>query len=231
MIGYLDYSVWLTYVSLLSATLGIIVTLNGGGHPYYGIFFLLICGLCDTFDGKVARTKKDRTAAEKKYGIQIDSLSDLVAFGVLPVCIGSALMRVSPSIRDTISLHSDGATEAFKTVLLIVVMLIYILAAMMRLAFFNVNEEERQESEVTPRKYYAGLPVTSSVLIFPTVMLLQFVTTADITQVYFAVMLVTALMFVLNIKIPKPGMRGILCFIGMGAIEFGVFIFFYFFKS
>lgn len=62
--------------------------LNGMGHPYLGMFFLLFSGLCDTFDGKVARSKKDRTTQMKKFGIQIDSLSDLIAFGMLPACIG-----------------------------------------------------------------------------------------------------------------------------------------------
>ena len=96
MIGFYDYTVILTYFSLLSATSGIVVALSGGGHPYYGCLFLLFCGFCDAFDGKVARTKKGRTRMEKDFGIQIDSLSDLVAFGVLPACIGAALIRVSP---------------------------------------------------------------------------------------------------------------------------------------
>ena len=69
MIGFYDYTVILTYFSLLSATSGIVVALSGGGHPYYGCLFLLFCGLCDAFDGKVARTKKGRTKMEKDFGI------------------------------------------------------------------------------------------------------------------------------------------------------------------
>ena len=79
MIGFYDYTVILTYFSLLSATTGIVVSLSGGGHPYYGCFFLLFCGFCDAFDGKVARTKQGRTRAEMDFGIQIDSLSDLAS--------------------------------------------------------------------------------------------------------------------------------------------------------
>ena len=92
MIGIFDYTVILTYLSLLSAGTGIIVSLHGNGHPYWGVFFLLICGICDLFDGKVARTKKNRTEMERNFGIQIDSLSDMVAFGVLPACIGVSLL-------------------------------------------------------------------------------------------------------------------------------------------
>ena len=70
MLGYYNYTVILTYVSLISSGLGIIISLTGEGHPYIGTFFLLFCGLCDAFDGKVARTKKDRTEMEMKFGIQ-----------------------------------------------------------------------------------------------------------------------------------------------------------------
>ena len=42
MLGFFDYTVWLTYMSLLSASLGIMVTLNGGGHPYMGIIFTIL---------------------------------------------------------------------------------------------------------------------------------------------------------------------------------------------
>ena len=93
MIGIWDYTVILTYGSLLSAVMGILVSLSGHGHPYFGVLFLLLCGLFDTFDGRVARSKKNRTKKEKDFGVQIDSLSDLVAFGVLPVCIGMGLWK------------------------------------------------------------------------------------------------------------------------------------------
>ena len=43
------------------------------------------------FDGVVAKTKKNRTQKEKSYGIQIDSLADLVSFCVLPTIIGVLL--------------------------------------------------------------------------------------------------------------------------------------------
>ena len=87
MIGFFDYTTVLTYASLVSAVLGIVFSFSGDGHPFIGSFFLLICGLCDAFDGKVARTKKNRTEREKNFGIQIDSLCDVIAFGVLPGCI------------------------------------------------------------------------------------------------------------------------------------------------
>ena len=47
----------------------------------------MLAGVCDMFDGKIARTMK-RTKQEKRFGIQIDSLSDFLCFGVLPAMIG-----------------------------------------------------------------------------------------------------------------------------------------------
>ena len=90
MLGFYNYTVILTYISLCSAVTGIFTAIAGNGHPFVGTCCLLISGLCDSFDGIVARKKKDRTEAEKKFGIQIDSLVDLIAFGVLPCAIGYA---------------------------------------------------------------------------------------------------------------------------------------------
>ena len=112
MIGIFDYTVVLTYLSLASAALGSIIALTGNGHPYIGAFFLLFCGLCDAFDGKVARTKKDRTDRGRKFGIQIDSLSDVVAFGVLPACIGYAAMNTSPLFSGIFPRASEVAPPA-----------------------------------------------------------------------------------------------------------------------
>ncbi len=211
MIGFFDYTVWLTYMSLLSAGAGILVSLDGDGHPYWGTIFLLFCGLCDAFDGKVARMKKDRTETEQKFGIQIDSLSDLVAFGVLPVCIGMAMVRRS-NLLDLKPVYGY---------ILAGVMLLYLLAGMIRLAYFNVTEEERQKKEKGVRKTYEGLPITSAALIFPTVMLIQFISKdLDITPVYFGVALLTGFLFLSRIRIGKPGLKGILWLVALGAAEF-----------
>lgn len=218
MIGFYDYTVILTYLSAASATVGIIASLSGPGHPYTGAICLMLCGLFDAFDGKVARTKADRTEQEKKFGIQIDSLSDLVAFGVLPVCIGTALYRRV----------SIGVANIHKSylVLLFAIMVLYVLAALIRLAYYNVAEEERQSTETGNRRSYVGLPVTSAALVFPLVMLLGYFLPMDITPVYLAVMLFTAAAFVSRINVRKPGLRGILIMVGIGALEFAMLMIF-----
>ena len=223
MIGFYDYTVILTYLSLLSAGAGIIISLSGTGHPYIGTFFLLFCGLCDAFDGRVARTKDNRTDMEKAFGIQIDSLSDLVAFGVLPACIGSAMIRTSSALQALFVPHHFDALHVLHWVFNALLVL-YILAALIRLAYFNVTEEERQKTEGGTRKYYLGLPVTSAALIFPAVMMMQYMLPMDISVIYFPVILVTGLLFITPIKVPKPGLKGILIMIGIGLLEFLVML-------
>ena len=226
MIGVYDYTVVLTYLSMLSGVLGILVCLHNTGHPYMGVFFLLFCGLCDAFDGKVARHKKNRTEFEKSFGIQIDSFSDLIAFGVLPGCIGYAMLRTSDKFQDVpVMKPTEDGRMVLYPVLLVTIILLYALAALIRLAYYNVTEEERAKTEGGVRKTYVGLPVTTASLIFPTVMLIQFSTSIDITPVYFAVMAVTAFLFLSRIKIPKFGLKGILVMVGIGVAEAGVLIF------
>ena len=228
MIGFYDYTVILTYLSLLSAGTGIFISLSGNGHPYWGTFFLLFCGLCDAFDGQVARTKKGRTQIEKNFGIQIDSLSDLVAFGVLPACIGMALVRTSPLLQQVFGPEKNSPALLAIRGVLIAVLVLYILAALIRLAYFNVTEEERQRTEDDVRKTYIGLPVTSAALIFPSVMLFRFVLPMDISAVYFVVALITGFLFLSKVQIPKPHLRGILILIGVGLVEcILLFVFFF----
>lgn len=223
MIGFYDYTMLLTYLSLVSAVIGIVVSLNGGGHPYLGVVFLMFSGFCDAFDGKVARSKKNRDPLEGKFGIQIDSLADLIAFGVLPACIGDALLRVNPSLNDIPYFKNGMSLSRFTvplTILFFVILVLYVLAALIRLGYFNVMEEERQKVEKGRRMYYEGLPVTSASLIFPLILLLQYITKVDVTYIYFAVMLVTAYLFLSKISVKKPGSKGVMILVMIGLVEF-----------
>ena len=123
MIGFYDYTVILTYISLASSILGMISACYT--RIGWAIFFLGMSGLLDTFDGKVARTKKNRTEDQKRFGIQIDSLCDIVCFGVCPVII----------------CWFSGMQTPWEVSILI----FYCLAGLIRLAYYNVMEEKRQQ--------------------------------------------------------------------------------------
>lgn len=225
MIGVYDYTVILTYLSLLSGMLGIIITVTGVGHPEIGIFFLMVSGIFDSFDGKVARTKNDRTKIEKEFGVQIDSLADLICFGVLPVSIGLAQLRISGIFTEIVK-RKDYEGSFPMLIILLLIALFYVLAALIRLAYFNATTEIRtEEAEKTGVTYYIGLPVTSAALIFPLVMILHLFGKWDLTIIYFLVMLLVAIAFVLNVKVRKPGKLGLAVLIMIGVAEFITCIF------
>ena len=144
MIGIYNYTVVLTYVGMLSGFAGITFAMHDNLHT--ALVCLVVAGICDMFDGKIASTM-ERTIEEKRFGIQIDSLSDLISFGVLP-----AVTLISYCNNSALS-YCMGS--------------MYVLSALIRLAWFNVDEEERQGSENSRRKYYIGLPVTMSAAFVP----------------------------------------------------------------
>lgn len=186
MIGYYSYTVILTYLSLIFAMAGIHLSFNG--FYQWAFICLIMCGICDTFDGMVARSKKNRTEEEKRFGIQIDSLCDLVAFGVFPAILGY-----------NVGLSSMGwlAIEIF-----------YVLAAVIRLAYFNVKEETRQKETTSKRKYYQGLPVTTSSFILPVAYSLRYVV-FELSYIYGALMLITGILFIVDFKVPKVQSKGL----------------------
>lgn len=202
MIGFYDYTVLLTYMGFISGIVGITLAING--HIFPAIFCLMFSGLCDMFDGRVARTKKKRTAEERHFGIQLDSLSDLVCFGVLPSIIGYSL-----ALKDTFL--------PFDYRYLLPIVAFFPLAALIRLAYFNVLEITRNSN--TPVKVYTGLPVTSSALIFPFLYIFREYIGKYFPIAYAAVMLIVGILFITKIKIKKPGLKTMIFLILIGVIE------------
>ena len=184
--------------------------------------FLLFSGLCDAFGGKVARMKKDRTAEMKRFGIQIDSLADLIAFGVLPACIGMAMFRSRMQLQ-VFSGPKIALLQNYPIIyqsVLTTIAILYVLAAMIRLAYFNVMEESDQNRDKNGEKAYTGVAVTGAALIFPAVMILDILIKADRTLMYFGVMIVVGILFLSKFKLKKPKNAAIAIMIAFGALEF-----------
>ena len=181
LVGFYNYTVWLTYAGAAAAVCGIFF--SAGGHPFWGVICLLFAGATDMFDGKIASTMK-RNEAEKNFGIQIDSLCDLISFGVLPVAIGYGL----------------GLSGGF----FFVSAVLYIICAIIRLAYFNVDEIMRQKNENGSRKTYYGLPVTAAAMLFPLIYGLKDLLGAALLPVYQVALFAVAAAFILKFKIRKP---------------------------
>ena len=80
MIGFYNVSVILTYAGVVSAVFGMSAAFNGNFK--IAMICLMISGFTDMYDGTVAKMIK-RSDDAKKFGIEIDSLCDLICFGAL----------------------------------------------------------------------------------------------------------------------------------------------------
>ncbi len=203
MLGFYNASVILTYIGLASAVFGITQVFEGR----YALVFicLLISGTCDMFDGKIARAMKNRTDDEKLFGIQIDSLCDLVCFGVFPAVIG----------------YSYGFNYGLGPISAYLI----VQAAVIRLGYFNVTEEKRQRESDEPRKKYQGLPVTTDAMIFPLLYLGRHnIPKAAFPFVFQGFMIVVSALFILNINVKKLSVKKIIMLFTMAVlIVFGYF--------
>lgn len=189
LIGVYDYTVILTYSSLFAAVAGLLWAVEG--RFSLSVLCLMASGICDAFDGIVARSKKDRTGDEKAFGIQLDSLCDVVSFGFYPACLCWLL-------------GMDGIAG-------LAVACTYCLCAVARLAFFNVLEGKRQQQESGCAKSYRGLPVTTVSMLLPPVYLLRPVMGAEaFALLLYPLMLLVAFLFVLDFSVPKPDWKKIL---------------------
>lgn len=205
MIGFYDYTVILTYISFASGIAGMFCAITL--HLRWAVFFLALSGLCDMFDGKIARTKKNRTEDEKSFGIQIDSLCDVVCFGVLPVIICYKL----------------GMDRIYGMAILI----LYALAGLIRLAYFNVMEEKRQAQTEEARKYYQGLPITSMAVALPILFVVSplFPNHEIFLAVLHVLVTVIGILFITNFKLRKPSAKEMFCLVAVVAAAVAILVF------
>lgn len=197
MLGVYNYTVVLTYLGMLAAFTGITHAIRGGLRS--ALICLMISGFCDMLDGKIASTKKDRTIQERRFGIQIDSLSDLICFGVLPAVI--------------VYTAAQGGSGGFY------ISGFYLLCALIRLAWFNVDEEERLERNAGSREVYYGLPVTSSALILPALFGLGRLRAWPLHILGPAVLILMGAAFLSPFRLKKPSLFGKIGMVLCGGAE------------
>jgi CDP-diacylglycerol--serine O-phosphatidyltransferase len=118
--------------SLFAGFYGIVATMNGKYD--LAAWFIMISAVFDALDGKVARL----TGTTSRFGVEYDSLADLVAFGVAP-----GLLMYSWALKP---FGKFGWLAAF----------LYVVCGALRLARFNV-----QVNTVESRRF-VGLPIPSA---------------------------------------------------------------------
>ncbi len=201
VVGEWNRSVVLTYLGSAIACIGIglIVAKNCFDGA---MICLLLAGACDLFDGYVARKIK-RTSAQKAFGIELDSLADVIDFVALPIVILLCSCEFSP--------------------LIMVVAIYFAICGIARLAFFNtiVNKTDG------PVKFYRGLPVTYTALIIPIAGFLASRYLPSVPgEMLACTMAIVACLNIFDLRIPKPrgAAYGVLVALGIAVICGFVFL-------
>jgi len=109
----------ITSTSVLCGTVGVVFALQG--RPDYAFILMLIAAVCDFCDGLAARMLN----AYSPMGKELDSLADMVSFGVLPTAILIGTMQ---------KMGVDSWTEVIPVFLAVM--------SALRLAKFNVDERQ-----------------------------------------------------------------------------------------
>ena len=174
-------------ITCASITLGMISLQQSMVGEYVTAAWLIImCVLFDKADGTVARLMH----ATSTFGIQMDSFSDFLTFGIAPSFLVYSMLMNSQTLFAT---H-----PVFKWALMVSV-IIYTLAASLRLAKFNVLTEK------IGSKYFLGFPTTLCGALVGCYILTGAKYAWPILHIQLlpAIMAVLAILMVTNLKLPK----------------------------
>ena len=197
LVGYYNRSVYLTYLGLAASVFG--MTLAVKGRMGAALSCLLFSGLCDMFDGTVAQ-HTPRSDAEKKFGIQIDSLCDVICFCAFPALMSFTL----------------GAQSVWA----LLAMAFFVTCGVIRLGYFNVQEEMRQQQTSEKRTSYRGLPVTTTALIFPFAVIVFRYISVPLEWALPLLLAAVGMAFVADMAVVKPQGKAKLLLLGAGLLIF-----------
>jgi len=133
----------ITLISVLCGFSSVVMSINAAGdHPHYyftwGAALLVLAGVFDGLDGRVARATNTAT----EFGVQLDSLADVLSFGMAPAILAYRYGFFQLGIADP-QLRAVGWAASF----------FFIACGALRLARFNV-----QVGYVDSR-FFVGMPI------------------------------------------------------------------------
>ena len=128
----------ITLIGIICAITGMLLCLIG--KTGYAAVLLIISGICDGFDGYFAKkTRKPNQSSE--YGVELDSLADIVCAGVFPIILSMSL----------------GFTNWYN----LIIYILFVMCGITRLTYYNVNSADKN--------YFNGVPITVSAFAIPMV--------------------------------------------------------------
>ena len=159
------------YFSLMNVASGMMSIYSSINKNYlFTAVFLLFATLFDFLDGKVARFTKKKS----KLGFDIDSLADVISFGVAP---GIFVMTL------------------FNNWVSVVSAMLLVIFGLLRLARFNVTKL---------KGVYEGMPITFNGVIFPGLFFLTYFNVIPLNiYIFSGVTIISAFLMISNIRIKK----------------------------
>lgn len=183
-------------LGLLSAVIGIYFAIQGNFEA--AIIGVLWAVLFDWYDGIIARRLKGRTKVQGDFGAQLDSMIDIVSFGILPAII---LL----SLGDYNIWFLPGA-------------FVIIAASAIRLTYFNVYG-------LIDTKTYKGFPLDNNVLILALVFVFEsFFEPSIFAIIIYALMMLFSVLNLSSIPTPKFSGKWVYALVAYVIILTGVFV-------
>jgi CDP-diacylglycerol--serine O-phosphatidyltransferase len=140
----------LTLLGLCTGATAIRFALSG--HWQAAVIAIVLAAVLDAMDGRIARL----LGLESKFGAQLDSLADLVSFGIAP----SVLVYMWTLY------HSGGAGWT--------IAMVFSACCAIRLARFNTQPPDNEEDHHAPTSYFTGVPAPAAACLILLPMLLSF---------------------------------------------------------
>lgn len=182
-------------LGLLSAVFGIYFAIEG--YFIASVIGVLWAVLFDWFDGIIARKMKGRTKEQGAFGGQLDSMIDIVSFGILPAILllsyGNYSMWFMPG--------------AF----------IIIATSAIRLSYFNVYG-------LIDSKTYLGFPLDNNVLILAFVFLFEsFFRQSTFSIIIYSLLMILSALNLSSIPTPKFGGKWVFVLVAYVLVMTAVF--------
>lgn len=200
LIGPGGLSPLVTYMSTCCAVLSVLSSLSSNFR--LSVALVVACGILDSFDGRFA-SMFPRGERALRFGVEVDSLSDVVAFGVAPATL--VMSVASMAGRGVLPLLGFVCSCA------------YVVAAVHRLAWYGTLAT----SDDADHSGFRGVPVTYSALAFlfaylPCVLLDAPLSVASC--VLLAVESAMAFLFVWDVPVPRPRTKVLAALAALGVV-------------
>lgn len=185
-------------ITLAGMMLGLMAVVQAvDGDFREACWLIILCALIDKLDGTAARLLK----ASSPTGAQLDSLADLVTFGIAPGALVYAMLADQRLMAagfeaEPLAMWTLGVGK----IALALLVGAYVMGAALRLARFNVLEG--QTAEDSPKVFY-GMPTTVAGATLAALMLLAF-EYQWLPLLQWAPLVTLGLAVLMNVNVPLP---------------------------